>query len=176
MATKLSDMQRILLSTASQRDDSHVLPLPETLKGKEGPSKPALAALLKKGLISETHTENPAQQWREDGDHRIGLVLTASGLAAIGAADGPADKVGSVPASVSNAKPDPVRAGTKSARVVELLSRKDGATILDLVEATGWLPHTARAALTGLKKKGHAIARETRDGASVYRIPSAPAR
>lgn len=176
MKTKLSDMQRILLSAASQREDAHVLPLPETLKGKEGPSKPALAALLKKGLISETHTKNPAQQWREDGDHRMGLVITASGLAAIGAADGPADKIGPVTSSQANAKPDPLRAGTKSARVVELLSRKDGATIADLVEATGWLPHTARAALTGLKKKGHAVVREAKDGASFYRIDAGAAQ
>ena len=176
MATKLSDMQRILLSTASQRDDGHLLPLPETLKGKEGPSKPALAALLKKELISEANTTNLAQQWREDGDQRIGLVITASGLAAIGAPDGSADKVSPVPSSEANAKPDPVRAGTKSARVIELLSRKEGATIADLIEATGWLPHTTRAALTGLKKKGHAVVREAIDGVSIYRIASGPAQ
>jgi hypothetical protein len=176
MATKLSDMQRMLLSTASQRDDGHLLPLPETLKGKERPSKPALAALLKKELVSETQTENAAQQWRKDGDQGIGLVITASGLATIGVADGPADKIDPVASSQANAKPDPVRAGTKSARVVELLSRKDGATISDLVEATGWLPHTVRAALTGLKKKGHAIVREAKDGASFYRTDAGAAR
>lgn len=175
MKTKLSDMERILLSAASQRDDGHLLPLPETLKGKEGPSKPALAALLKKKLVSETQTENAARQWRKDGDQGIGLVITASGLAAIGVADGSADKIDPV-ASQANAKPDPVRAGTKSARVLELLSRKDGATIADLVEATGWLPHTARAALTGLKKKGHAIVREAKDGASFYRIGAGAAQ
>ena len=35
------------------------------------------------------------------------------------------------------------------------MQRKTGATLDDLVEATGWLPHTTRAALTGLRKKGY---------------------
>lgn len=46
---------------------------------------------------------------------------------------------------------------TKSAAVLALLQRKEGATLDQLVAATGWLPHTARAALTGLKKKGQVI-------------------
>ena len=39
-----------------------------------------------------------------------------------------------------------------------------------MVEATGWLPHTTRAALTGLRKKGHAIAKGSRENATCYRI------
>jgi DNA-binding transcriptional regulator PaaX len=60
--------------------------------------------------------------------------------------------------------------------VIELLRRADGATIVDLTQATGWLPHTTRAALTGLRKRGYAVIRE-RIGAgdSVYRISDAPA-
>jgi Protein of unknown function (DUF3489) len=45
-----------------------------------------------------------------------------------------------------------------------------GATLDDLVAATGWLPHTARAVLSGLKKKGHTIDRQKVDGVSRYRI------
>jgi hypothetical protein len=40
----------------------------------------------------------------------------------------------------------------------------------ELIEATGWLPHTTRAALTGLRKKGHAIARGKRDDATCYTL------
>ncbi len=38
--------------------------------------------------------------------------------------------------------------------------------------ATGWLEHTTRAALTGLRRRGYtlSLARRERDGASVYRI------
>jgi hypothetical protein len=58
--------------------------------------------------------------------------------------------------------------------VIDLLKRSDGATILDLTEATGWLPHTTRAALTGLRKRGYAVARERIDGGdTVYRITGA---
>ena len=65
---------------------------------------------------------------------------------------------------------------SKLAPVINLLWRADGATIVDLTQATGWLPHTTRAALTGLRKRGYAVIRE-RIGAgdSVYRISDAPA-
>jgi hypothetical protein len=68
------------------------------------------------------------------------------------------------------------RDGSKLALVIEHLQRADGATIIDLTQATGWLPHTTRAALTGLRKRGYAVIRE-RIGAgdSVYRIEDAPA-
>lgn len=59
---------------------------------------------------------------------------------------------------------------TKIGKVIKLLERKQGATLDQIVKATGWQPHTARAALTGLKKKGHAIEREKVDGTSLYRI------
>lgn len=63
------------------------------------------------------------------------------------------------------------KSSTKSAQVLELLQRPDGATIDQLVTATGWLPHTARAALTGLKKKGHAVTSDRLDGQGrVYRV------
>ena len=39
--------------------------------------------------------------------------------------------------------------------------------------ATGWLPHTTRAALTGLRKRGYAIERSAGEGGSVYRIATA---
>jgi hypothetical protein len=68
------------------------------------------------------------------------------------------------------------RGGSKLALVIELLRRADGATIIDLTQATGWLPHTTRAALTGLRKRGYAVIRE-RIGAgdSVYRVSGAAA-
>jgi hypothetical protein len=68
------------------------------------------------------------------------------------------------------------RDGSKLALVIELLRRANGATIPNLTEATEWLPHTTRAALTGLRKRGYAVIRE-RIGAgdTVYRISDAPA-
>lgn len=64
------------------------------------------------------------------------------------------------------------RKDTKSARLVGLLSREDGATIAEIMEATGWLAHSSRAALTGLRKKGHTVQRKQDVGnrGTVYRI------
>ena len=60
--------------------------------------------------------------------------------------------------------------------MINLLRRADGATIVDLTEATGWLAHTTRAAITGLRKRGYAVTRERIGaGESVYRISGAPA-
>ncbi len=60
---------------------------------------------------------------------------------------------------------------TKIALLVSLLQRKEGATLDELVSATGWLPHTTRAALTGLRKRGREIARGKRGDITYYSIP-----
>ena len=59
---------------------------------------------------------------------------------------------------------------SKAETVLTLLGRPEGATLDELVEATGWLPHTTRAAMTGLKKKGHQITRTKVDGVSRYTV------
>ena len=59
---------------------------------------------------------------------------------------------------------------TKADKVIALLKRKEGATLEEMVQATGWLPHTARAAMTGLRRKGHVIERTKADGVSRYAI------
>jgi hypothetical protein len=64
----------------------------------------------------------------------------------------------------------PTKPASKIGMVADLLRRKGGATLAELVTATGWLPHTTRAALTGLRKKGHGIERGTRDGVTSYSI------
>lgn len=43
---------------------------------------------------------------------------------------------------------------TKSSAVIKLLSRTKGATLAEIGTATGWQPHSCRAFLTGLRKKG----------------------
>lgn len=60
---------------------------------------------------------------------------------------------------------------TKTAAVLAMLKRPDGATVDQLVAATGWLPHTIRAALTGLKKKGQVvISDKPAGGVRTYRL------
>jgi hypothetical protein len=50
-----------------------------------------------------------------------------------------------------------------------MLLRDEGATIGDMTAATGWLAHTVRAAITGLKKLGYAIDSDKIDGLRTYR-------
>jgi hypothetical protein len=66
------------------------------------------------------------------------------------------------------------REGTKIANVLELLQRDQGATLDEVVAATGWLPHTSRAALTGLRKRGYGISRRARtEGGLAYAVSAA---
>ncbi len=60
---------------------------------------------------------------------------------------------------------------TKPDTILKRLGQKNGATLKAMQDATGWQPHSVRAALTGLRKKGHTIER-TKDGkgVTVYRV------
>src|SRR4051795_5814711 len=70
-----------------------------------------------------------------------------------------------------SALPGRSAAPTKQAAVIGLLQREGGATLADLVDATGWLAHTTRAALTRLRQAGHVIEKAKHEtGATVYRI------
>jgi hypothetical protein len=66
----------------------------------------------------------------------------------------------------------PVRNGqTKSLTVQKLLSRNKGATLAEIMAATHWQPHSSRAFLTGLRKKGLILLKDTRSsGETCWRI------
>lgn len=62
----------------------------------------------------------------------------------------------------------------KSETILKLVSRPSGASLGALEKATGWQPHSVRAALTGLRKAGHAVERgKDAKGVTVYRIAQA---
>ena len=58
---------------------------------------------------------------------------------------------------------------TKRDQLAALLLRDEGASLDQMIEATGWLPHTTRAALTGLRQSGYAIDSDKVDGVRTYR-------
>lgn len=196
--TKLSDTQLLILSAAAQRDDRNVLPLPGSLRG--GAASKVVGALLSRGLISETTTETQTKAdaalnriWRNDEDGRaILLHITDAGLAAIGiepedARDGgdtaperatEASEDKPATESAADATPAPKarkpREGTKQAQLIAMLRAPEGATIDEIVAATGWQPHTVRGAFAGaLKKKlGLEVTSEKVDGRGrVYSLP-----
>ena len=73
----------------------------------------------------------------------------------------------------SDARSEP-RANSKLALLLGLLSRDRGATIAELMAATGWLPHTTRAALTRLRQRGFGLERLKGEAgcASTFRVVS----
>ena len=71
-------------------------------------------------------------------------------------------------------QPKASRAGTKQEALIAMLRQPDGASIDEIIAATGWQPHTVRGAISGaLKKKlGLAVASDKVEGRGrVYRLP-----
>ncbi len=170
--TKLSDIQLILLATATQREDGSLLPPPESLGDQGARIRKAIPPLLKRALVQEVSVADDARVWRREDDARIGLAITAAGRAII-AVEEPDDAGTEAPAAPTVADDIPGKPASKTTTVLDMLRRDGGTTLAEMVEATGWLPHTTRAALTGLRKKGHAIARTGETGASRYMIVAA---
>ncbi len=57
-----------------------------------------------------------------------------------------------------------------------MLTRDGGASIDELIAATNWLPHTTRAAIAGLRRRGHTIERSQGDDRkTIYRIVASQA-
>jgi hypothetical protein len=70
-------------------------------------------------------------------------------------------------------KPDAARAGSKTAKILDLLKRKDGATLAEIMKATDWQPHSVRGFISGTlgKKMGLAVASvKGEDGERRYSI------
>jgi len=63
----------------------------------------------------------------------------------------------------------PLVKSSKRDQLAAMLLRDEGATIDQMIDGLGWLPHTVRAALTGLKKLGYVIDSDKIDGLRTYR-------
>ncbi|MCJ2133118.1 DUF3489 domain-containing protein [Methylobacterium sp. J-026] len=131
--------------------------------------KPATHARLLGRFLRDGLVIAPAEA---GGPHR----LTPAGYRAIGLAPPKPPRAAKVVAGAPAATPtDP--AGTaissKKAQVLALLKREQGATLSELTAATGWLPHTTRAALSRIRTGGQALLKAARpDAATAYRIPA----
>ncbi len=190
---KLTDTQLVILSAAAQRKAGTALPLPKSLRIKGAAVTKTLEGLCKKGLLEERPAARNSESWRETEDgRRIMLVITEAGLRAIDSGPGTETekksaakkrqptkrrgRAGKKPAAAKSKgkqSPPAVRQGTKQALLIDLLKRKNGASIDDIVKATGWQPHSVRGAISGTLKKrlGLTVNSEAVDGRGrVYRI------
>ena len=146
---KLTDTQTLILNAAIQSSGGQLSWFPDNLKG--GARDKVLGSLLRQGLIQI-----------EGESHRVtDLAYAALGLA--------------VPqASAQPIKAAPrTRENTKQAQIIAMLQRPEGATISQIVEATGWQPHTVRGTFAGAfkKKLGLRLSSSKDDhGQRVYRI------
>lgn len=68
-------------------------------------------------------------------------------------------------ASVQDWSPRP---DSKMAQVLHLLGQTDGVALADLGQLTGWQPHSIRAAMSGLRKRGYVIEHAIKDGVAHY--------
>ncbi len=152
MTNKLTATQQSLLKTAAGCDD-RAIRWPSNLRG--GARTKIISALVDAGLAR----------------NRSGsLVVTDAGMRAVG--------VEPVAASKGKRKkgdkaPRKTRSDSKQARLVEMLKRKEGASIEEIIKAFGWQPHTVRGAIAGaLKKKlGLDVTSEKVEGRGrVYKI------
>src|SRR6202051_4773976 len=169
MSIKLTDTQLVLLGAAAQRKDL-CLDAPPTLKGAT--AQKVASKLISAGFVKEVKAKASDSIWRRDEGTSYALKLTAAGAKAIAVDDAaePEDAGGESDALAnrdqaailskldakdarpaeamepSHAGPSAPRGGSKLARVLALLERDHGATIAELIAATGWLAHTTRAA------------------------------
>jgi hypothetical protein len=138
---------------------------------------------LRKGVLPTQIVPVIDPIWRCDVEngHAYSLKLSAGGAKAIGSSEEPSGKPASeflalepLPDAMNSSEIMDKRAprnGSKLAPMIALLRREEGATILALIEATGWLPHTTRTAITGVRKRGYSVVLDRSvEGASVYRL------
>ena len=177
MVPKLSDTQAILLAAAAARPDLSVLPAPETLRLKGAALERTLKALRARGLITEAPmtVRTKRSKWAgpdADAADRRRLILTPAGLEAIGAeraqtGDGTPD---AVPEPRAHSEPQGALPGGKLGVLLDAVSRPEGATLEDLTAASGWLPHTTRAAITRLRQRGYDVRLATMGARRVYHL------
>jgi len=178
--TKLTDTQTIILNAGAQRPDNIALPLPKGLAGAA--AKMAVTKMIERGWLQEVDANLRRNEplWRETGDgHGTTLVVTDAGLLAIGIEPVVVKTVAAIrehAAKTPAPKPTTQRAGTKQSMLIAMLQRPEGASIVEIVETTGWMGHSARGAISGVLKKKLAlpVTAEKVDGrGTVYKLPAA---
>jgi len=133
--TKLTDTEQVILTAVARNNGT--VPTRERSGSKADPRAygAAIASLVNKGILE---LRGPASEgdYAKDGQK---LVLAKSEA-----------EDETPPPAPKERRP---REGTKQALLIEMLKRPSGATIDEIVTATGWQSHSARGAMAGALKK-----------------------
>lgn len=178
--TKLTETQTTILTAGAQRPDNIAMPLPKGLAGAA--AKMAVTKMIEHGWLQEVdaNLRRGEPLWRETGDgHGTTLVVTDAGLLAIGIEPVVVKTMTAIhkhASEVAGPKVPTPRAGTKQATLIAMLRAPQGATIEEIMAATGWQSHTVRGAMAGaLKKKLGLDVTSEKDATRgrVYQLPAA---
>ena len=138
MTTQLTPAQHAILAYAHQHTEGKIVWFPENIKG--GARNKVLTGLVNRALITTDQTD-----W----------FIAAEGYDALGVprkAPVSVEAIDAVIESATAVKPR-TRENSKQAQVIAMLKRPEGATIAQIVEATGWQAHTVRGTFAGAFKK-----------------------
>jgi hypothetical protein len=151
----LTKRETAILTAAAAHDDRLIV-LPSSIK--EGPAERLLAKFTDHALVA-----------MRDGDGTTTHHITPAGFRALGLKPPRAKRTAQ--ANVETAIAPSGAAVTKRDLIIGLLGRMEGASLDEIISATGWLPHTTRAALSRLRSAGQTLAKSSReDGCTAYRI------
>lgn len=163
---KPSQAQAVLLATAAQHPSGSELPLHASVPRGGGTGK-AIVGLLRHRWVQERNIiGQEAPTYRVECDVRIGLFITNAGRAAVKEFARAGGAAAVLLPEIIDVEQEPA----KLAMLLRLLDRADWIAASELTQATGWFPHTLRAAILYLRKKRHGIQRWTRSGCNYYRL------
>ena len=113
-----------------------------------------------------------ARQQKPHGGHAKGRAGKKATVAKKAPKPPGAAKGAKAPKAQREQKPGAAREGSKAAKILALLGRPAGATLKDMVKATGWQPHSVRGFLSTVgKKMGRNVESAKReDGERVYSL------
>lgn len=164
--TKLSNTQANILTQAAKTPSADVRTFMKDLKSPAIRDK-VLQSMVKHGYVAE----QPMMGAHPEKGEKV-YAITEAGIAAAGNTA----QHDATPCNTKQQKAAPSnepKRETKQSAIIDLLSKPEGTTLAQLIEATGWKPHSVRGHLSNLRKKrGLDIETfTTGEGTRGYRIP-----
>lgn len=153
--SQISPTQQRILTAASKHPKADVREQMLDIKSPAIRDK-IIESMLKHGLVAKGRNG-------ED----VAYIITDAGLEAVGA--GRQLEAETTP---QKTKPGEPKGVSKQQIILFLLERSEGATLKQLMDATGWQKHSLHGAMANMKKKLHIAIESTKEtgGERIYRV------